>query len=62
MTTAEAVDQPPAPQDAAEESRGLVKRVTTNLRSGNLGIFPIVVGEIAIIIFFGFKATNSSPQ
>ena len=37
---------------------GLVKRVTTNLRSGNLGVFPIIVGEIAIVIFFGFKATN----
>jgi D-xylose transport system permease protein len=58
VTTAEAVDQPPAPPDAADESSGLVKRATTNLRSGNLGIVPIVVGEIAIIIFFGFKATN----
>ncbi len=57
MTTAEAVDRPAAPE-APEESPGVVKRVTTNLRSGNLGVFPIIVGEIAIVIFFGFKATN----
>ncbi len=45
-------------QEAAEEAPGLLKRITTNIRSGNLGIFPIVVGEIVIVVFFGFKATN----
>ena len=58
MTTAEVVGQnAPAPEDA-QASTGFLKRVTTNLRTGNLGIVPIVVGEIAIVIFFGFKATN----
>jgi D-xylose transport system permease protein len=58
VTTAEVVGQnAPAPEDA-QESTGFLKRVTTNLRTGNLGIVPIVVGEIAIVIFFGFKATN----
>jgi hypothetical protein len=43
VTTAEAVG-PPAPEAAEEAAPGLVKRATTNLRQGNLGIFPIVVG------------------
>ena len=29
-----------------------------NIRTGNLGIVPIVVGEIFIVVFFGFTATN----
>jgi D-xylose transport system permease protein len=58
MATAQAVDPTAAKPDAAEESPGFFKRVGTNLRAGNLGIVPIVVGEIAIVIFFGFKATN----
>ena len=32
--------------------------MTPNIRSGNLGIFPIVVGQIFIVVFFGIKATN----
>src|SRR5215831_6807532 len=32
--------------------------MTANLRTGNLGVVPIVLGEIAIVIFFAFKATN----
>jgi D-xylose transport system permease protein len=57
MTTAEAVDRPATPEPA-EESPGFFQRAGTNLRAGNLGVIPIVVGEIAIVIFFGFKATN----
>src|SRR5262249_53496849 len=56
--TAQAVDPTAAKPDAAEENPGFFKRVSTNLRAGNLGVVPIVVGEIAIVIFFGFKATN----
>ncbi len=29
-----------------------------NIKSGNLGVLPIVVGLIFIVVFFGFKATN----
>ena len=29
-----------------------------NVRTGNLGAIPIIVGEIAVMIFFGFTATN----
>ena len=58
MTTAEAVGQNRRRRRTPQASPGFLKRVTTNLRPGNLGIVPIVVGEIAIVIFFGFKATN----
>ena len=29
-----------------------------NVKSGNLGVLPIVVGIVFIVVFFGFKATN----
>ena len=29
-----------------------------NLRTGNLGPLPIIVGEVAVVIFFAFTATN----
>ena len=29
-----------------------------NLKSGNLGVLPVVLGEIAIVLFFGLTATN----
>ena len=32
--------------------------MTARRRTGNIGIIPIVFGELAIVIFFGFKATN----
>jgi D-xylose transport system permease protein len=57
MATAQAVD-PTAAQTDVEDNPSLVKRVTTNFRSGNVGVLPIVLGEIFIIVFFGFKATN----
>ncbi len=58
MSTAETVE-PQAAAPAEEGPRtGLLARMTTNLRSGNLGIVPIVVGEIVIVVFFAFKATN----
>ena len=42
MTTAEVVGQnAPVPEDAKDESQGLFKRITTNLRQGNLGVVPI---------------------
>ncbi len=60
MTTAEAVDpKPAAPVD--EEPRGLAglyRRGMDNLKSGNLGVLPIVIGLIFIVVFFSFKATN----
>jgi D-xylose transport system permease protein len=49
-----------APSAAAEEEapKGLARRTLDNLRTGNLGILPIVIGLAIIIVFFSFKATN----
>jgi D-xylose transport system permease protein len=47
----------PAEQEA-EEERGLWRRALDNVRTGNLGILPIVIGLALIVVFFSFKATN----
>ncbi len=50
---------PAAPVD--EEPRGLsgvYRRAMDNIKSGNLGVLPIVIGLIFIVVFFSFKATN----
>jgi D-xylose transport system permease protein len=59
VSAAGAVEKPAAPVD--EESRGLAglyRRGMDNLKSGNLGVLPIVIGIIFIVVFFSFKATN----
>jgi D-xylose transport system permease protein len=65
MTTADAdvVGPGAAPPPAEEEQiptgvAGLRQRAWLNLRTGNLGPFPIIVGEILVVIIFGFTATN----
>jgi D-xylose transport system permease protein len=50
--------EPVAALPDVEAEPGILTRMTTNLRSGNIGIIPIVVGMIFIVIFFGFTATN----
>jgi len=45
-------------EQQAEEERGLWGRAYDNIRTGNLGILPIVIGLALIIVFFSFKATN----
>jgi D-xylose transport system permease protein len=58
VSTAEVVNgQSPTP-DVAEASPGFFQRMTANVRAGNLGVVPIVVGEIVIVGFFAYKATN----
>ena len=37
---------------------GLWDRAWLNLRTGNLGPLPIIVGEIIVVILFTFTATN----
>ena len=37
---------------------GLYARAWLNLRTGNLGPLPIIVGEVFIVILFGLTATN----
>jgi len=44
--------------DEAEAQAGLWRRAYDNLRAGNLGILPIVIGLALIVVFFSFKATN----
>src|SRR3954468_19328971 len=44
--------------DEAEAQSGLGRRAYDNLRTGNLGILPIVIGLAVIVVFFSFKATN----
>jgi D-xylose transport system permease protein len=38
--------------------RGAWERAKLNIRTGNLGPVPIIVGEILVVILFGFTATN----
>ena len=60
MTTdVEIVGQDAAPpaEDAAEDG-GLLRRAIENVKTGNLGVLPIVIGMVFIVVFFGFKATN----
>ena len=37
---------------------GLWRKTVDNVKSGNLGVLPIVLGLIFIVVFFSFKATN----
>jgi D-xylose transport system permease protein len=57
VSATEALDRT-TPLDEAEERSTWFKRMTSNLRTGNLGVVPIVLGEIFIIAFFAWKATN----
>ena len=62
MTTeaqVEIVGQDAAAALAEEEApKGLGGRILDNVKSGNLGILPIVIGLAIIVVFFSFKATN----
>ena len=48
----------PLPKEEPSGLAGLVQRGTDDIKSGNLGVLPIVLGLVFIVIFFGFKATN----
>ena len=65
MTTADAdvigpggAPAPPDEEQLAGGVSGLYQRAWLNLRTGNLGPFPIILGEIIVVIIFGFTATN----
>ncbi|MBV8257229.1 MAG: sugar ABC transporter permease [Actinobacteria bacterium] len=63
MTTAEVVGpEGAAPPDEHREGRGGIlgfwDQLTSDIRQGNLGIVPIILGQIFIVVFFSFKATN----
>jgi len=63
VTTVDVVG-PGSPPPAPEEEQlptgvaGLYQRAWLNLRTGNLGPFPIIVGEILVVLLFGLTATN----
>jgi D-xylose transport system permease protein len=44
--------------DQPEAEKGIWQRALDNVRTGNLGVLPIVLGLVLIVVFFGFKATN----
>ncbi|MFL5959027.1 MAG: sugar ABC transporter permease [Gaiellaceae bacterium] len=63
MTSAEVVGQDRGAPPLEEEQlpgglRGVWERARFNLRTGNLGSLPIIVGQIAVVALFGFTATN----
>ncbi len=63
MSTADVVGQDRTPPPLEEDElpggfAGLYQRAWLNLRTGNLGPVPIIVGEIAVVIIFGLTATN----
>jgi D-xylose transport system permease protein len=63
VTTVDVVG-PGSPPPPPEEEQfptglaGLYQRGWLNLRTGNLGPFPIIVGEILVVFIFGLTATN----
>jgi D-xylose transport system permease protein len=48
----------PLPEDGPGEDTGVWQSVRDNLKSGNLGVLPVVVGELAIVLYFSLTATN----
>ena len=62
MTSADVVGPDRAPPLEEEQLpsglRGVRERAWLNVRTGNLGAVPIIVGEIAVVIIFAFTATN----
>ena len=42
----------------AEETETFWQQALGNVKSGNLGVLPVVVGEILIVTYFAFTATN----
>jgi D-xylose transport system permease protein len=49
---------PPPEETVGSGATALVRRGIDNLRSGNLGILPIVLALVFIVVFFSYRATN----
>ena len=57
MSTVDVAAADLGPQDV-EDEKSLWQRALDNVKSGNLGVLPVVLGEILIVTYFGFTATN----
>jgi D-xylose transport system permease protein len=51
-------DRPAPEQEEPRGLQGVYRRALENAKAGNLGVLPIVLGQIFIVVFFSFKATN----
>ena len=51
-------DAGPPPDEALPGAAGVARRAWDNIRTGNLGVLPIVLGLAVIVIFFSFQANN----
>lgn len=63
MSAADVVGQdhgppPPAEDQLATGWAGVWQRAWLNIRTGNLGPLPIIVGLVVVVVLFGFTATN----
>ncbi len=47
-----------APAVEQVDGDGFARRVLDNIRAGNLGSWPVLIGLVAIVVFFSFKADN----
>jgi D-xylose transport system permease protein len=48
----------PAGDESPTGLAGFIQRGIDNVKSGNLGVLPIVLGLVFIVIFFSFRANN----
>ncbi len=52
-------DASPPPEEAAHVgAASILRRGLDNVRSGNLGVLPIVLALVFIVVFFSYRATN----
>jgi D-xylose transport system permease protein len=63
VSSADVVGAGSAPPPLEEEQlpggiRGVWERAWLNIRTGNLGAIPIIVGEVLVVMIFAFTATN----
>jgi D-xylose transport system permease protein len=62
VTSADVVGPDRAPPLEEEQLptglRGAWERTKLNVRTGNLGPVPLIVGEVAVVVIFGLTATN----